>query len=182
MYRENAPVGAMGLTAPESHAAGFLADSDRFHSDVSGEELGLRQRAYERKQQNYANIRQQRAQEEEERWKQIEAKRLEEEDYWHKQRELGAKAKKNQSAVPYDIRTLKYGDNLDGERLRYQDELVKHRAMRRADNLMVVESRAKYDIVNGIGRPDVQLAEPPQPSEELAKFMKEREPYEYRRH
>ena len=47
LYRENAPRhGSMGLTAMEPNAAGFLADADRFHSDVSGEEYLSRMKKY----------------------------------------------------------------------------------------------------------------------------------------
>ena len=108
----------MGLTCPEPHAAGFLAgepnaprgdadpfscawrvfttseqqtDADRFHSDVSGEELALRQSKYERKQQIYDNTRQQRAEREEDRWRRIEVAKQEEEDYWNNIREHGQK-------------------------------------------------------------------------------------------
>ena len=71
LYRENAPKDSMGLTCPDANAAGFLADADRFHSDVSGEELIRRQHAYERKQQGYENTRVKRAEREEDRWQKV---------------------------------------------------------------------------------------------------------------
>ena len=38
MYRENAPDTSDGLVVPRPDAAGFMADSDRFHTDVAGED------------------------------------------------------------------------------------------------------------------------------------------------
>ena len=38
MYRENAPDTSDGLVVPRPDAAGFMADSDRFHTDVVGED------------------------------------------------------------------------------------------------------------------------------------------------
>jgi hypothetical protein len=92
IYRENAP-GPEGLTCPLQNAAGYLADADRFHSDVSGEELQLRQQKYERSQQIYENKRIQNAEKEEQRWQNIENTKAEEEEYWNHQRELGNKVR-----------------------------------------------------------------------------------------
>ena len=49
MYRENAPDTSMGLTVPKANAAGFLADADRFHSDVAGEEYVKRVQKHQQK-------------------------------------------------------------------------------------------------------------------------------------
>jgi hypothetical protein len=159
MYRENAP-GPEGLTCPLSNAAGYLADADRFHSDVSGEEMQLRQQRYHRSQQIYDNKRLQYAEKEEQRWQKIEEVKAAEESYWEKQRDLGLKvppppssplfvhlhvlpssfptqAKKNSSGVPYNTVTLQYNDGKDGERLRESDDLVRYRAALRAKNLVV---------------------------------------------
>eukprot|EP00619_Florenciella_sp_RCC1007_P015042 CAMPEP_0205907354 /NCGR_PEP_ID=MMETSP1325-20131115/2496_1 /ASSEMBLY_ACC=CAM_ASM_000708 /TAXON_ID=236786 /ORGANISM="Florenciella sp., Strain RCC1007" /LENGTH=217 /DNA_ID=CAMNT_0053273445 /DNA_START=75 /DNA_END=728 /DNA_ORIENTATION=- len=171
-YRENAPKDSMGLTCPDSNAAGFLADADRFHSDVSGEELIHRQQVYERKQQVYENTRVKRAEREEQRWQKIEQARVAEEEFWEKQREDGSKSKKNASCVPYDTITLKYDDTLDGERLRYDDDMVRYRAALRSQNLMVCgDTRASFDIINGVNRPPAHEIPAPQPSEQLKQWI-----------
>jgi hypothetical protein len=99
MYRENAP-GPEGLTCPLSNAAGYLADADRFHSDVSGEEMQLRQQRYHRSQQIYDNKRLQYAEKEEQRWQKIEEVKAAEESYWEKQRDLGLKVPPPPSSHP----------------------------------------------------------------------------------
>lgn len=69
----------------------FAADADRFHSDVSGEELLLRQQKHAHKQQIYDQKRIDAAVREEERWKRIEEVKAAEEEYWKQQRALGHK-------------------------------------------------------------------------------------------
>mmetsp|Transcript_6402 Transcript_6402/g.7789 ORF Transcript_6402/g.7789 Transcript_6402/m.7789 type:complete len:214 (-) Transcript_6402:146-787(-) len=153
MYRENAP-GPEGLTCPLTNAAGYLADADRFHSDVSGEELQARQNKYDRNQQIYENKRIMNAEKEEERWQKMENIKAQEEAYWENQRQLGNKAKKNISGVPYDTVTLQYHDGLDGDRLRHSDDLVRYRAALRAKNLVECgDTRSSCDIINGTDLP-----------------------------
>ena len=93
MYQANAP-GPDGLTCPEPDAAGYLADADRFHSDVAGEELQLRQEKFHREQRGYENRRLANADKEERRWAKIEELKAAEEAYWAEQRELGDKSRK----------------------------------------------------------------------------------------
>jgi hypothetical protein len=71
--------------------AGTLLDADRFHSDVAGEELALRQQKYHREQQIYDNKRLLHAEKEESRWKRFEESKAAEEAYWVEQRDLGIK-------------------------------------------------------------------------------------------
>merc|ERR1719198_95442 len=74
-YRENAPKDSMGLTCPEPHAAGFLADADRFHTDTSGEEYLERKAKYSQQQNQYDVKRVDRVEREEKRWQDIEEKK-----------------------------------------------------------------------------------------------------------
>ena len=89
-------------------------------------------RRYEHEQKAYAAKRVVRVRREEERWEHIQKAKQAEEAYWARQRELGEKDRKNHSSVPYDAVSLKYNDGLDGERLRYHDDKVRHRAAVRA--------------------------------------------------
>lgn len=59
----------------------------------------------------------------ENRWNEAEAKANAQEEYWQKLRDDGAKAKKNQSNVAYDITTLQYNQNTDGEQQKYFDDM-----------------------------------------------------------
>jgi hypothetical protein len=43
MHQQNAPSSSAGLTSCVEHGAGYLSNSDRFHSDTCGEEYLLRQ-------------------------------------------------------------------------------------------------------------------------------------------
>jgi len=48
MHQANAPSSSAGLTACVEHGAGYLSNSDRFHSDTCGEEYLLRQEKIKR--------------------------------------------------------------------------------------------------------------------------------------
>lgn len=167
MYQANAP-GPDGLTCPEPSAAGFLADADRFHSDVSGEELQERQERYHRTQRIYEHKREHNAQKEEQRWQKMEEAKAAEAAYWEHQRQLGTKSKKNSSGVPYNTLTLQYDDGIDGERLRHNDDMVRYRGALRAQNIVQQgDTRVSYDIVNGASLAPQLPPARPQPNEAL---------------
>jgi len=165
MYRENAPKNPSELLSLQPNAAGFLADADRFHSDTAGEEYLKRKADYSRKQDIYNNTRIQRQENEESRWKKIEEAKSAEEEYWQQQRSLGNKSMKNKSCVPYDPLTLQYNDSMDGEKLRYEDDLVRHRAKVRAQNIVKHgDTRCGYNIINGVQNDTQQHIAAPQPT------------------
>jgi len=83
---------------------GTLIDADRFHSDVAGEELALRQQKYHREQQIYDNKRLLHAEKEENRWKRIEEAKAAEEAYWVEQRDLGVKV--------FEFKSVCYSENI----------------------------------------------------------------------
>jgi hypothetical protein len=71
----------------------ILLDADRFHSDVSGEELQLRQERYHRSQRIYEEKRVSNAEKEDQRWQKIEETKAAEAAYWEEQRDLGTKVR-----------------------------------------------------------------------------------------
>jgi hypothetical protein len=123
MHQQNAPETSALLTSCKSGAAGYLSNSDRFHTDVVGEEFALRQEQLQRRYQANEYRRNKAFTRDEERWKQMEEKQRTEEEAWQKLREDGSKAKKNQSNVAYDIMTLQYSQDADGEQQKYLDDM-----------------------------------------------------------
>lgn len=101
LHRANAPLTSDGLVVPAASAAGYLADADRFHTDVSGEEFLRRRAKHEAQQLRLAATRERRVADEEERWQRIQAQKSEEERFWTAERATGEKARKNHSSVPY---------------------------------------------------------------------------------
>lgn len=55
----------------------------------------------------------------------MEEKQRKEDEAWQKLREDGSKAKKNQSNVAYDIMTLQYSQDSDGQHQKYLDDMGK---------------------------------------------------------
>ena len=76
-------------------AAGYIADADRFHTDVVGEETARRRAEYERKQSMTEAARKARIDREESRWSDMDERTRREEERYGAMREEGVKAKKN---------------------------------------------------------------------------------------
>lgn len=130
----------------------------------------------------------------ENRWNEAEAKANAQEEYWRKLREDGSKAKKNTSNVAYDITTLQYNQDTDGEQQKYYDDMgkrlqlfymmlqqqladclfllsleyvaVRYRADLRSNALVVKgDTRARYNIISGEDRQPLRQPAPiPKPS------------------
>lgn len=149
-YRDNLPPEGISLTEGHPGAAGYIADADRFHTDVVGDEMVRRKAEYERKQQVTDVHRQQKVAREEGRWAEMAAKEEQDDLRWEQLRDEGVKAKKNASGVPYNMISLQYASSPDGEKLRREDEQVRHRAALRSQHLVANgDTRSQYNIING---------------------------------
>lgn len=118
-------------------SVGFMADADRFHTDVAGDFKKLKEQRIVHNQQVDEYKRTQHIQRESNRWAAMEQKEQKEDAYWEALRadSNNPKVRRNLPSVPYDLVTMQYNDNQDGQRLKYQDDLVKHRAVLRAESL-----------------------------------------------
>ncbi|CAN0137362.1 unnamed protein product [Ascophyllum nodosum] len=173
MYRENVPPEGVSLTGCTPEAAGFITDSDRFHSDTVGEERFRRKAQHERHVQINANRRQLRVEREGKRWEDMERKEEAEKERLDWLRAEERKSKKNKSGMPYNMISLMYNDGLDGQRLEYNDSIVKHRAKMRSNNLLRLgDSRCGYNILTGQSKDEVVDPPAPKPSEALAHWSK----------
>lgn len=150
MHQLNAPETSAGLTSCREGDDGYLSNTDRFHSDVAGEEFDMRQ-VQIAKQHSVLDYKKKQVHEREEgRWKKMEDSARQEEEYWMKIRNEGAKAQKNQSKVAYDITTLNYNASGAGEDQKYVDDMVRVRAQARTRNLVILgDSRVAYNIISG---------------------------------
>ncbi|CBJ25482.1 conserved unknown protein [Ectocarpus siliculosus] len=169
MNRDNLPPEGVSLTECTPDAAGFIADADRFHSDTVGEEHLRRKAQHERKVQINDNRRQLRVEREGKRWEDMEKKEGDDEQRWNRLRDEGEKSKKNKSGVPYNMISLRYNDGLDGDRLEYADNVTKHRAQVRSNNLTRLgDSRCGYNILTGQPREEIVDPPVPKPSDAVA--------------
>jgi len=157
MHRQNAPESSAMLTSCASGAAGYLSNSDRFHTDTVGEEYANRQENIQRKLKAAEFRRNQSTKRDEMRWHANEEKQQMEEEYWSKLRADGSKAKKNSSNVAYDIMTLQYSQDHDGQHQKYLDDMVRYRATQRTNMLVVKgDTRVNYNIISGDERPPLK--------------------------
>jgi len=148
------------VTGDTEGAPGYITEADRFYTDTAGTEKMKRDEYLRAKEMNYVNRRNQATEREDRRWKHMEEQKQAEEERWNQLREDGSKARRNNSSVPYNPLTLRYNDGKDGERLRYADAEIKHRAALRAENLHKHDS-AGYNPINGEN--SYKIVVPPQP-------------------
>jgi len=181
-HRANAFENSAALIAPDKNAAGYQNDADRFHTDTSGEEFHSRQQKVADKAAYYDRVREMRGQSEDARWAAIAGSQDAEASYWQQSREDGAKALKNKSCVPYDTMSLEYNKDIDGERLKYEDDKVKYRTQLRATNLeRAGDTRTGYDIISGDDKASMKLPNEPQPSPQLEQYFTEQQGNPYAR-
>jgi hypothetical protein len=100
-----------------------MNDADRFHSDTAGEEYQNRQETLAKKQRALEFRRNQASNREDVRYTRLEEKQREDREKWDKLREDGSKSMKNKSKAAYDITTLQYYANDDGEAQKYVDDM-----------------------------------------------------------
>jgi hypothetical protein len=166
MHQKNCPETTAGLTMCRPGDEGFLSDSDRFHSDVAGEEFNLRAEQAQKSREAQVFRRDRAKKRDEERWARNEERQNEEEAKIQFMRDNPdmmsyRTAMKNKSNVSYDITNLQYNQDTTGEAQMYYDSMVRYRAQARTRALVVLgDSRVPYNILNGDQR---EL--PPRPSE-----------------
>lgn len=166
MHQKNCPETTFGLTSCRPGDEGFMSDSDRFHSDVAGEEFNKRAEKSKKAHEAQLFRRERARRRDEDRWAKNESLQNEEEAKLQRMRDnpsiMGYRSsKKNQSNVAYDITNLQYKQDTTGEAQQYYDNMVRYRAQARTRALVVLgDSRVPYNILNGDQR---EL--PPRPSE-----------------
>lgn len=164
MHQKNCPETTAGLTQCRAGDEGFMSDSERFHSDVAGEEFRVRAEKYKKLKEAQIFKRDRARERDEKRWADNEKYQNDEEAKLQRMREnpnvdAYRTAKKNQSNVAYDITNLQYKQDTTGEAQQYFDNMVRYRAQARTRALVVLgDSRVPYNILNGD-----QRALPPKP-------------------
>lgn len=140
------------MTEYDKKSQGYMSDANRFHSDTAGEAKGMRNKSIQRREQ-ITNVKRNRTMDrEEQRWKSMEHGRQVEEQKWDRHRQEGLKALRNKSSVPFDPITLTYNKTSAGEQLRHSDNMVKHRANLRSQNLAAHNNRSGINPITGESR------------------------------
>ena len=150
MHQKNAPKTAAGLVSFEVGGAGYMSNSDRFHSDTAGEEFQQRQVDAKKRLDAIEYRRNKAQQREDDRLALYNSRTEAEEERIRGLRMSETAGKKNRSAVAYDITTTQYNQDMDGVQQKYVDDMVRYRAKVRTLELSrLAGSRASYDILNG---------------------------------
>jgi len=145
----------------EDGTPGFQTEAQRFDTDAAGEEQRLRQAQYAGKEKLYTRRRQEAVDRDEVRWqKDMDTKQAEKEK-WEHYRDAKLFGKKNIGSVPYNQITLQYNDGRDGESLRYEDDMIKWRAMQRARRLQQKMMGDNADPITGLPQVLIQVPDAP---------------------
>ena len=116
-----------------------------------------------KREQMYHNRRMERADREEERWRTIEVRHQIEQKRLEEMRENYSYARSNKTSMPYNPINLRYDDGPDGSRLRYSDEVLRHRGALRAEHLQRRNMSTGYDPITGNPKQLVHVPEKPAP-------------------
>ena len=153
MHQANAPATSAMLTQFEKGGAGYISNSDRFHTDTAGEARQERQEVHRREMEAIDYKRNKVITREEQRWKMHDDKCRLDDEKQEMIRNMGVKAKKNKSAVSYDITTTEYNQDVDGLEQKHKDDMVRYRAARRTHHLSIAsDTRVDYNIISGGSR------------------------------
>lgn len=147
---------AMLVYTPGSQ--GYMSDADRFHTDTSGEEKMLREEKNARLKFKEERSRYENVQREITRWKEMDAADAALEKKWEGYRATGTKCLRNKGGEAYNPITLQYNDGKDGSRLKAADDMIKRRAIARAENLQNHNSRDGINPITGEPMRRVQLS------------------------
>ena len=142
---------------------GYIADADRFVTDIAALNKMERDASVHKKAQQCYIKRLDRAEKEERRWGEIELAYEIEKKRMDQQRENFAYARSNKTSMPYDPITLRYDNGADGDRLRFSDESLRYRGALRAEHLQRRGASTPWDPITGQARQTVHVPEPPRP-------------------
>lgn len=113
----------------------FMSDSERFHTDVSGEAKRQRELEYQKRDLAAAHLREERLTRDNTRWETLDDQARIQEERVHRMRETGQKTKKNMSGVAFNPLSHQTHNTDQGRQLAREDENYKARAELRAKNM-----------------------------------------------
>jgi len=143
----------------------YMADSDRFFTDVAAEQRYLRQEQQQKKQADVLRKRTDAAAREEARWAEMEAQARAFDERTLQLQADGRPALKNKSGQPFDPVTQAYSNGQDGAILQYIDERTKWKAAVRAEYLSTHSSGSTFNPLTGNEMQQYRAPPPPRPQD-----------------
>jgi len=136
------------ITEFAENSLGFVSESERFDRDFAMVHKEERDASSARHEAVLATRRAERMDADEATWKQREAElQLQEERVQYLQK--SGKAKATKGSEPYDLLTLKYHDDSKGAQLAHVDDLIRYRAVLRAQSLHRHSISVPYNPLTG---------------------------------
>ena len=126
-----------------------MPDSDRYHTDVIGDQRAERRRAMQKREAAIEKRRQDHERREESRFRRMDDEARAAEEHAQYLRDNPNKGRANQSSVPYDPVSMRYDDSLDGQRLKHKDQRARYAAKLRTNRLQAQTNRNGYNPITG---------------------------------
>lgn len=147
------PEEILGVKAvtPAADTPSYIDDHERFQKDVAAEERRRREVTRAKEEKRILHLRDDTLARDERRWHDMSERAAAEEERIARFRATGYKATKNQPSLPFNPITLQYRDDTKGVRLKYDDDMVKYRALLRTKNMYEREN-SNYNPINGAPR------------------------------
>lgn len=143
----------------------YMADTDRFFTDVAAEQRHLRQEMLQKKQAEVLRKRTDAAAREEARWAEMEAQARAFDERTLQLQADGRPAIKNKSGQPFNPVTQAYTNGNDGAVLQYLDERTKWKAAVRAEYLSTHSSGSTFNPLTGNDIHHYKAPPPPRPQD-----------------
>ena len=137
-----------GIVQPVE-SLGYIADADRFVTDVAAVDKAERDAEFAKREQMFYNRRVNNVEKEERRWRTIEMHHQLEQRRVEEMRENHSFARSNRTSMPYNPINLRYDEGPDGDRLRFSDESLRYRGAQRAEHLQRRMTSTGYDPITG---------------------------------
>jgi len=123
------------LFNPDPISTYFVTEAERFDKDFAVADKGAREQHFEKQQDKAAHLRQEHFEREMRKWDKHDEEFKKQEDRIRVRAEVYQAGKKNRGGAAYNIVTLDYDRNKEGERLMVLDADAKVRALMRSKNL-----------------------------------------------
>jgi hypothetical protein len=160
------------VTTMQQDCASFIPEKERFivTEDVVKLELHDRERELAARNDKTEAWRASRYNRDDQRWQAVEKKELDHQNNLDRLQDDPMIGRKNCGGQPYNIVNHRYDDNLDGQRLKYHDDMVKFRGEVRSTHL-AARGHLGYNPITGEQTHELKAPKKPDPDPQLRGFF-----------
>ena len=141
---------------PDPVSTHFISEAERFDKDFNVADQARRQQTFTTKQDKIIHLREERLNRENSRFNAMDAHQKFQEDRIVVRRDLYQAGKKNKGGSAFNIVSLNYDTNKDGDTLKRIDGDAQVRALMRS-KVLDRKNNGEYNILTGTSRPPIPV-------------------------